>query len=420
MSRTFDFVIVGSGIIGLSIARALVARGFKSICLLEKEAELAKHTSGRNSGVLHAGIYYAQDSLKAKFCIEGSRALQAYAVEKKINCMKTGKVIVAANEREHEQLLKLYERALKNSAKVSLIDQQQLKEIEPEAVTYNQAIHSPETAVIDSKGVLESLRRDLSDQGVQIRMSAEVTDIEADAFNARLTSGEKIGFGHLINAAGLQADRVARCLGAGENYKILPFKGLYRELKSPAAERFRGSIYPTPDPRFPFLGVHITRTTANKVILGPTAIPALGRENYGFFEGMDLEATPGILLGLSKMLIQNTDGIRTLVREEFPKYSLKGFAESIKRLAPCVSEKDITSYVKVGLRAQLVRKSDGHLEMDFKVEQAERSTHILNAISPGFTCSLPFGEFVCERIVFQAKTETSTQSKAVPTNHIAH
>jgi len=404
----FEFIIIGAGILGLTVARSLLNRGFNDILILEKEAELGMHTSGRNSGVLHAGIYYASDSFKARFCSTGSKALQEYAAEKKIKCIKTGKVIVATTEEEHPRLLKLYEQAKKNSARVEILDEKSLKEIEPEAFTWSQALYSPDTAVIDIKDVLRNLADDLNVRGVKILKTKEAFQLEsvgADVGNGAhrnrllLKSGEEFSFGHLVNAAGLFADRLAHQLGVGLQYRILPFKGIYKQIAETAAHRFRGSIYPVPDPRFPFLGVHVTRGASGSVYLGPTAIPAIGRENYGIFSGLNPTETPQMLWNLGIMFARNSNGMRNLIFDELSKYSRAGFLKAVRKLAPNLQDHEIVESSKVGIRAQLINQEKMQLEMDFIVEKAPDSTHILNAISPAFTSSFPFADWVVEGIV---------------------
>ncbi len=395
MRKNFDFVVVGGGIVGLTAALELVRRRLGSVLVLEKESRLGEHSSGRNSGVLHSGIYYAADTMKARICAEGSRRMRAYAAEKGILCTVTGKVIVAPSARLAGQIDNLMERARQNGVRAEKIDAARLKRIEPEAVTFENAIFVPDTAVIDSRAVLSALKEDLSAAGAEVRVSAEALDLGGNK-NLLKAGKEEIGFGHLINAAGLHADKVARRFGAGKRYRILPFKGVYRKLRPAAAAKFRGSIYPVPDLNMPFLGVHITRNVHGEVYAGPTAIPAFGRENYGFFKGLDLKELPAMAGNLGAMVLRDENGFRSMVAGEIAKYATAGFLRSVRELAPALQKEHLGPVSKVGLRAQLVDVEKKRLEMDFILERSYNSTHVLNAISPAFTSSFALAEKIVD------------------------
>ena len=399
MEKIFDFVVVGSGIVGLSVARALRLKGHKSICILEKEKELGVHASGRNSGVLHAGIYYSTDSLKARFCSVGSKKMQEYAIEKGIPLLKTGKVIIGTKPEDIQQIEVLYQRALANGVRVEKLDQKQLREMEPEVnLVCETALFSPDTAVIDSKRVLATLEADLVSDGVTILKSEELCVLQSRQKKLKTKNNLAIHYGYLVNAAGSYADRVAHLMDVGKNYRILPFKGCYRKLTKPSAERFCRAIYPVPDLRFPFLGVHITRMTNGEVIVGPTAMPAFGRENYRSFNGINFMELPAIFGKLFSMAMRNTDGIRALIFEELKKYRFSGFLSCARALVPSLCAEDFSSEGKVGLRAQLVDGRTNQLVMDFLVEKGPDSIHILNAVSPGFTASFAFSNYVVDQI----------------------
>ena len=276
-------------IMGLTIARELVQNGWENIVVIEKEAETGKHASGRNSGVLHAGIYYAPDSLKATSCLNGNFLMKAYCREKQLPLLETGKVIVARSEDEIPVLQTLYERAIANGAKVDLLNEKELAEIEPNARTVRQAIFSHYTAVVDPQKILKSLQGELEGSG-KVRFLFNCAFETVAGSDAVQTQCGRIRFKRFINAAGAHCDRISKAFGIGAQYRLIPFKGIYRKLKKDSAWRVRGSIYPVPDIRNPFLGVHFTRNIHGDVYLGLTAIPAFGRENYGVFEGMDKEA----------------------------------------------------------------------------------------------------------------------------------
>ena len=394
--KTYDFIIVGAGVVGLTIARTLAERRYGSVLILEKEPELGRHASGRNSGVLHTGIYYSTDSLKAKLCGEGARLLFEYASERGIQVRKTGKVILPTGPGQERDLQSLYDRARANGAHVEWMDQSRLRQIEPEARACERALYSPETAVIDSLGVLSSLERENTTLGCALIKSAPVLKINSHECQI-VTPNETFQYGYLINTAGLYADRIAHWLGVGRRYRILPFKGIYKKLKPEVAKRFCGAIYPVPDLGMPFLGVHLTKTISNEVLVGPTAIPALGRENYGIFEGMQLKDSSQILADLSRMWFGNSDGFRSLVRNELKQYSPHAFLKSAQVLAPNLKRDDLApGQAMVGIRAQLIDCTKMKLVMDFVIEHGEKSTHVLNAISPAFTSSLAFAKLVVE------------------------
>ncbi len=391
-----DVVIIGGGIVGLTLARALKKKGVGKIIVLEKEDHLGEHSSGRNSGVIHAGLYYPAGSLKARLCVEGSRQMRAYAQERGIPFQPIGKVIVSPTPEQLPMIETIHDRAVQCGVRIERIDDQQLRELEPEAKTCgNQALYSPETAIIDSKKVLASVQQELQNQSVEISLGEKALRIDEDTKELH-TNQRTLAYGHLINAAGLHADRVAHQIGVGQNYRILPFKGVYRKLHPEAARRFRKLIYPVPDLRVPFLGVHLTKNMDGSVSVGPTAIPALGRENYGIFEGLNLSETPEMAISLLRLWSANQNGFRNLVREEIPKYHLARFHQSITPLAPNIRQEDIGGVYKVGLRAQLYRVDEGKLEMDFVVERGKNSTHILNAVSPAFTASFAFADWVID------------------------
>lgn len=390
-------LIVGSGIVGLSIARELLRRGHRGLTILEKEPAVGAHSSGRNSGVVHAGIYYPPGTNKAKFCVEGHRRLLEFCREKNIAHDVCGKVIVASRPELVPQLDVLEQRARANGVQIERITLERLRELEPEAVSHESALWSPQTAIVDSKAVLRALQREVEEQGGQIVFGEQVLKI--DAFRNVLTTQTRVWeFELLINAAGLHADKIAHQMGVGLDYTILPFKGIYYDTTENYARRIRALIYPTPDLNMPFLGVHVTRTLAGKILLGPTAIPAFGRENYGFFKGLELRESPKITTDLLRLLMRNPDNFRNYVTEEFSRYFPRNFYREARRLTPCLAPADITKVAKVGIRAQLYHRAKGRLEMDFALEKGSNSIHVLNAVSPAFTCGLSFASYVVDQM----------------------
>ncbi len=384
-----EILIVGAGIIGLTIARELVNAGFGDIVIVEKEPELGRHASGRNSGVLHAGIYYSPDSLKARSCLNGNRLMRTYCKEKGLPLLENGKVIVTRSEEELPVLDELFRRATANGASVDIIDARQLAEIEPNARTVERALFSHYTAVVDPKAVLKSLRADLEGSGnVMIHFDCRLADIRGSG--TAVTNRGEIGFNRIVNAAGAWCDKVARLFGIGEKYRLIPFKGLYRQLRTDAPYTVNGNIYPVPDIRNPFLGVHFTRSVHGDVYLGPTAIPAFGRENYGVLAGIDAEGF-GILLEDLVMFLANPQ-FRSVAltepRKYFPSFFFRDAARLVKKLRP----EDVEPSSKVGIRPQLVDWETKQLVMDFMVVADGPALHVLNPISPAFTSSMDLAQ----------------------------
>jgi L-2-hydroxyglutarate oxidase LhgO len=380
-----EILIVGAGIIGLTIARELVRAGYRDIVIIEKEPELGRHASGRNSGVLHAGIYYAPDSLKAKSCLNGNFLMRDFCREKGLPLLEKGKVIVARTPEELPVLDELHRRATANGAKVEIIDEQQLAGIEPNARTVERALFSHYTAVVDPKAVLHALLEELTASGaVKIHFDCRMTGLAGSG--TALTDRGRIGFSRLVNAAGAWCDRVAGLSGIGSRFRLIPFKGLYRQLRRDAPCRVNGNIYPVPDIRNPFLGVHFTRSVHGNVYLGPTAIPAFGRENYGLLAGIDVEGF-GILMEDLIMFLSNPQ-FRSVALTEPKKYIPSCFIRDAARLVKELRPEDVEPSAKVGIRPQLVDWETKQLVMDFMVVADGPSVHVLNPISPAFTSSM--------------------------------
>lgn len=385
-------MILGAGIVGLTVARELAVRGFKNIAIFEKEKSLGVHSSGQNSGVIHAGLYYEPSSLKAAFCREGAKALVEYAMEQNIPHNINGKVIVTKNQFEEAQLEKLYLRALQNQVQVELLDQKQLYEVEPRARTFSKAIYSPKTGLIDSKTTLQKLRDDLCRRAVSIHFSQKIQEINWEDKSIK-SSSENVSYGHLINCAGMFADQIAHSAGVAKNLKVLPFKGSYRKLRSDRSAP-RLSIYPVPDPKLPFLGVHVTPTLSGEVLLGPTAFPSFVREKTSAvgFESVRLVAY------LLLMVFQKKNNMASHLKEEIGRWSSRGFLSELEKVMDEVRGHEVSEIEKVGLRPQLIDLDQGgRLVMDFVVKKAEGSTHVLNTVSPGFTSSFSFAKYICDQ-----------------------
>jgi (S)-2-hydroxyglutarate dehydrogenase len=391
---TKDFLILGGGIIGLCVARELKKRNPQAtIALLEKESAVGLHASGRNSGVLHAGFYYSADSLKARFCRDGNRSLRAYIKSKGLPLNECGKLVVAKNADELPQLDELLRRARANGVALESISAAQAREIEPRVITHERALWSPNTATADPAQVIAAMRKDAEREGVQVITGGRYSGYRNGTVT---TSTGNYSAGYVVNCAGLYADRVALDFGFSESYRILPFKGLYLYSDEPAGA-FRTNIYPVPDLRNPFLGVHFTVTVDGHSKIGPTAIPAFWREQYTGLSRFSLGEFMEIAWRDLGLFLSAGFDFRRLALEELRKYSRRHLVTLAASLATKVSVTDYTHWGKAGIRAQLMHVRNRKLEMDFVIEGDAKSLHVLNAVSPAWTCSLPFAEHVCNQ-----------------------
>jgi L-2-hydroxyglutarate oxidase len=400
----YQVLIVGAGITGLALARELVRRGADRILLLEKETHLGAHASGRNSGVLHAGVYYHPGTMKARFCLAGNQLLRSYCREKGLTLRECGKVIVAKDEQEITGLRELKRRSEAAGAEVYLIDHDALAQIEPHARTCEVALFSPNTAVFQPLEVLQALKEDLIGSGRVTFQFATAFEGPISDYIARTSRGQ-IRFNYLINAAGAYADHIAHQFGLGKEYRILPFKGTYMRLRKDRSDLVRGNVYPVPDLNTPFLGVHFTHAGDGDVYIGPTAIPAFGRENYGLLQGMDGEALD-ILVRDAILLFSNSVFRSAAINA--PKKLVKSYVyRQAKRLVPALQSNDIEQAEKVGIRAQLVDWPKRQLVDDFVIVKDDASLHILNAVSPGFTSSMAFAQHAIDQLAGEQEMKES-------------
>lgn len=392
----FDFLLIGGGIIGISIARELKKRyPDASICILEKEQECGRHASGRNSGVLHAGFYYTADSFKAKFTRDGNQRLTEYCDTKKIKLNKCGKLVIAQDESELVWLDELMVRAKNNGVPLESVTAEESEAIEPRAKTFERALFSPSTSSVNPKDLLRAMQLDAKQEGVRICTSTQY--LHRKDQKVIQTSKGLFEAGYLINVAGLYADKIGREFGFSKDYRILPFKGLYLYSNEPAGS-LKTHIYPVPDLANPFLGVHLTVTTDGKVKLGPTAIPAFWREQYDGWSNFRFNELTEILLRQAGLFLSSNFDFKALAIRELQKYSRPKMVSLASSLAKGVDIKNYRQWGEPGIRAQLLNIREKKLEMDFVLEGDDKSMHILNAVSPGFTCALPFAEYVCDQI----------------------
>ena len=392
-TKSSDIAVIGGGIVGLSIARALRLRHpTTTVTVFEKEQTSSAHGSGRNSGVLHAGFYYSPDSLKARLTVRGNSMLREFIGEHGLSIRECGKVVVTRSDAEMPMLQELARRSDINGAGTELISEAELATIEPKARTVGRALWSPRTAVADPVEVTEGIRADAERLGVVVRTGHSVRGIAKGKVQL---DDQAHTAGHIINCAGLHADRLAHQMGFGSGYRILPFTGLY--TYAPSLTGFlRTHVYPVPDPANPFLGVHATLTVDGTVKIGPTAIPALSREAYRPIRDISPSDLAEIARTLPLFALSRHHRTLKLLRSELPKYVRSSLVRSARDLVPDLPPKAFTKRGKPGIRAQLFDLRERRLEMDFVIEGDEFSTHVLNAVSPGWTTSLAFAEHVID------------------------
>jgi L-2-hydroxyglutarate oxidase len=390
---THDIAIVGAGIVGLATARALQERSPGArLVLLEKEREIAQHQTGHNSGVIHSGIYYKPGSYKARLCVEGVRLMKAFCEKSNIAVETCGKVIIATSQDEVPRLKTLHERGVANGVPgVTLIDLARLRELEPHASAV-AAIHSPQTAIVDYGQVSQAFLRDLVAGGAVLERSFRVTSLTRVGGELRIGDGDGrvVTARHLVNCAGLYSDVIARLAGATTDVQIVPFRGEYYMIRPERHDLVRGLIYPVPDPEFPFLGVHFTRTIHGEVEAGPNAVLAFGREGYRWTHVRTAElagtlAFPGVWRMAAKYW-------QTGAYEVYRSLSKAAFVKALQKLVPRLQADDIQTGGS-GVRAQAVTR-DGALVDDFRIVQSEDAIHVLNAPSPGATASLAIGRHI--------------------------
>ncbi|HSO63596.1 MAG TPA: L-2-hydroxyglutarate oxidase [Ornithinibacter sp.] len=391
MTAARRVAVVGGGIVGLAVAeRVLREDPSAEVTVLEKEHDWARHQTGRNSGVLHSGLYYPAGSLKARWCRAGADALLALAREEGVPHRVTGKLVVATVPAELDGLAALNERGLANGLTVTLLTGEQAREHEPHVAAL-AALHVAETGVVDYRAVCAVLVRRLRDGGARLMPGTEVVGGKDGTREVVLeTTGGEVTADAVVVCAGLQADRVARLLGHRPSVRIVPFRGEYRSLTPEAARLVRGLVYPVPDPAFPFLGVHLTRGVHDDVHAGPNAVLALAREGYtwGDVSPADLAGTLAYAGFWRLARRHHRSGAAEMVRS----LSSRRFTQSVQRLVPELREEHLVR-APAGVRAQAVRP-DGTLVDDFLVERHGRVVHLLNAPSPAATATLEIARHV--------------------------
>jgi L-2-hydroxyglutarate oxidase len=392
---TADFVVIGGGILGLAVARELLARHpDASLCVLEREDRLAAHQTSHSSGVIHAGIYYAPESLKARLCVEGARLLYAYCDQRGIEARRNGKLIVAADEPELPGLDELERRGRANAVPgLRRIGPGEIAEIEPHARGL-AALHSPETGVVDFAEVAGAYAEDVQAAGGVVATRSGVGRLlpGAESIGVEHKRG-RIDAGFVIGCAGAWSDRLAVAAGAPPEPRIVPFRGAYLRLRPERRDLVRASIYPVPDPDLPFLGSHLTRTIGGEVLLGPSALMVGARDAYRIarVRARDLSASltwPGTWRLVGRFW-------RTGLIEIRHAASRRAFVASLRRFLPDLEARDVLGGPS-GIRAQALDR-DGRLVDDFVVHRTERALHVRNAPSPAATSSLALARLIADQ-----------------------
>jgi (S)-2-hydroxyglutarate dehydrogenase len=391
----YDCTVIGGGIVGLSTAWALTRRnGNSRVILVEKEGALAAHQTGRNSGVIHSGIYYKPGSLKAQLAREGNRSLVAFCREHGIPHEVCGKVIVATEDAELPLLEKLYQRGLENGLDVTRLSSEQVRDIEPRA-RCRQGLRVPSTGIVDYRQVSLTLAELISARGGEVRLNTEVIGIRPNGSSTviQTKSGDfKTRF--LVNCSGLHSDRVARLANMGVSSRIVPFRGEYYELVPQRRDLVKGLVYPVPNPRFPFLGVHLSRMIDGSIHAGPNAVLSFKREGYHRTD-FNLRDFGDVILfpGFWKLAARNAkEGLRELYRS----FNKAAFVSSLQKIIPEIKGEDLVPS-PAGVRAQALQP-DGTLVDDFLIARAPNAMHVINAPSPAATASLSIGNFIASQV----------------------
>ncbi len=391
-------VIIGSGIVGMTIAYQLLTRKLcENILIIEKENLPGKHTSGRNSGVVHSGLYYKPDSLKAKVCVNGSKRLRKWVNDRNLYLNKCGKLILPTNENLNNRIEELYDRGKRNGCKVEIWDLQQLQDKFPYVnLNCRRALWSPDTSIISPKEILSTLFSELKEKNVDFLFNSEISSVNQNGNYIEVNQNKKIYFDYLFNCAGLNADRVAKFFNLGNNFKLMPFKGQYMQLKSNFKYKITSNIYPVPDLNIPFLGVHFTPGNTGTYV-GPTATLALGRENYNGLESIEPYSLISNINLLAKQYLTGKNGFRRYFHEQAFQTFRPLFVKAAKQLIPSITSENLQYSLKSGIRAQLIDLQNLKLVDDFISLETESSIHVLNAISPAFTSGFELADLIINK-----------------------
>ena len=394
-NQHFDIAVIGAGIVGLSTAWQLLQRYPKyRILLIEKESEVGLHQTGHNSGVIHAGVYYAPGSLKADFCQRGAKATKAFCLQHDIEFDECGKLLVATNALEHERMEALYLRCQENNLEVHKLDQAQLKEREPN-IKGVSALFVPSTGIVNYRKICQKLAELFTKAGGELRLGCQVMNLEETHERVAITlSNDVVHTSYLVSCGGLMADRLTKMLNIPTNFQIIPFRGEYYKLPAKHNQIVNHLIYPIPDPDLPFLGVHLTRMIDGSVTVGPNAVQGWKREGYGRIninvrDIIDMVRFPGFW----KLLMKHW---RTGLVETKNSWYKPGYLAQVQKYCDLVELDDLQPY-PAGIRAQAVM-NDGSLVHDFLFAQSTRTLHVCNAPSPAATSAFPIGAYIIDKL----------------------
>ncbi|MBL4279652.1 L-2-hydroxyglutarate oxidase [Vibrio fluvialis] len=403
MNTHFDYVIVGGGIVGVSTAWQLKQQyPDKSILLVEKEAGFSRHQTGHNSGVIHAGVYYAPGSLKADFCKRGVERTLSFCAKHDIPVENCGKLLVATNEVEFERMQALFERCLQNELDVELLDAAQLKLAEPN-ITGLGAIYVKATSIVNYRLVTEKMAEEFKALGGEVCLSTEVVGLNETEQEISVQcryKGSSITFHSqfLVSCSGLMADRMTKMLGLATDFQIIPYRGEYYRLAPKHNQVVKHLIYPIPDPELPFLGVHLTRMIDGSVTVGPNAVQGFKREGYGRVNISVRDVWE--MLSFSGFWKVTAKNLKTGLVEMKNSLWKPGYLQLVRKYCPSIELADLQPY-PAGIRAQAVL-SDGTLVHDFLFAESPRSLHVCNAPSPAATSAMPIGEYICQKVAAKA------------------
>ena len=396
---TYDFCVIGGGIVGLATAmRLLEIQPGASLLLVEKESRLAKHQTGHNSGVIHAGVYYAPGSLKADLCKRGAEATKAFCAEQGIPFEVCGKLLVASNAAEVARMKALEIRARQNGLSIESLDAAELRRREPNIVGLG-ALFVDSTGIVDYAKVCESMANVIARAGGEVRLGQTIVSIRETGDHVTLASRDATWTAKkLVVCAGLQSDRMAKLAGLEIDHQIIPFRGEYYRLPPQKNDVVKHLIYPIPDPELPFLGIHLTRMIDGSVTVGPNAVLGFARENYRKFsfnarDVLEFSRFPGFWKTIGQNLRSGIDEMKNSVFK-------KGYLEQCRKYCPSLELADLQP-CEAGIRAQAVMRN-GDLVHDFLFLQTSRMLHVCNAPSPAATSAIPIGEMIAEKLMKSA------------------
>ena len=395
----YDFLIIGSGIVGLVLALKLKQKfSKKRILMLDKELDSVQHGTGRNSGVIHSGIYYPQNTLRAKYCISGSKQLKNYVKEKNLWINECGKILLPSSKKSMRNIDVLLRRAADNGISAEKIGKKRILELEPNAnPSLGEGIHVPFTSIVDPKEVARSLVNDVKKKDVELIYDSEV--LEIDSSLGTVSTNESTYYADtIINSAGLQAETIAKISKFKSEYSFLPFKGKYWELKS--GIKLSRLVYPVPDLNLPFLGIHTVHNRNEQIYIGPSSTPAFGRENYNGVKDIKIKEAMLLIFSFAIKIILNVNGLRSLALRELNLLFLSGVHKEAGNLLNGVKRSHLhLSEKKVGIRSQIFDKKNKSLVSDFVIRKDNKVIHILNAISPAFTASFGLADYIIVNVL---------------------